>query len=357
MLSKYGDFVWDCVAERLNAWNHYGDLIFEMGPEEMVKRGLCDVVKAFVKDEPHKRSKVAEGRVRIIASVSLVDQIIERLLHRIQNLNEIEVWPTCPSKPGLGLHDDGLLVLSNNIQDLLNINGKIDCSDVSAWDWTVQEWELKLDMEVRILLARSRTDSLFAHFCRVNAHCVSRSVFVDSDGFMWAQRGVFGGQLSGRYCTSSSNSRMRVIASMVVRKKLLGDAFVTDKVGDKHIGIISMGDDSVEVHFPGLQEGLNALGHECKLVDTFNELKGVEFCSQVFDGQGYAYPASPAKTTYRFLSRKPSEESYGDLWAQLAWYLRHLSSDEKGIISKLANARVELARKLNGNSSTKSEET
>jgi len=330
-----------------------------MTPEELVQEGFCDVVKVFVKDEPHKRTKVAEGRVRIISSVSLVDQIIERLLHRVQNMNEIEVWPTCPSKPGLGLHDDGLLVLSSNISDLLKVNGKIACTDVSAWDWSVQDWELEDDMEVRIKLARASPESVYAHLCRINALCVSRTVFVDSDGFMWAQSGVYGGQLSGRYCTSSSNSRMRVIATLHCRGMSNGydDVLVCDDAGKRHIGIIAMGDDSVEVLVPGLREGLTTLGHDCKLVDVHDQLKGVEFCSQVFDGEGYAYPASPAKTTYRFLSRKLAEQSMAELWAQLSWYLRHLRSAEKELISKLANARVELARNLNnhnGDSRTKS---
>lgn len=284
--------------------------------------------------------------MRIISSCSLVDQIVERLLHRIQNMNEIEVWPDCPSKPGLGLHDEGMQILARNIKDLLQVNGKVVCNDMSAWDWTVQEWELRADMEARIQLARASDDSLYAFLCRVNAFCVARSVFVDSDGYMWAQDKVYGGQLSGRYCTSSSNSRMRVLASLVARQLSGYPTLVKRPDGKESIGMMSMGDDTVEVHLPGIDEGLNELGHICREFSVHEELAGVDFCSQVWRSDGFAGPTKPAKTVYRFLSRKHSTPGYVDLWSQLCWYLRHTGGDDLSIIRSLGEARVERATKI-----------
>lgn len=343
VLEKHGDFIWKCVEKRLNKWMATSLKTIEgMTSEELVKFGLVDPVKVFVKDEPHKLSKIQEGRLRIISSVSLVDQIIERLLHRIQNKVEIERWNSCPSKPGLGLHDDGLLDLTANMEALLEVNGAIDCSDVSAWDWTVQGWELELDMEIRIRLARAEPGSAYQKLCRVNGLCVSKTVFVDPEGDMWGQVDS-GIQLSGRYCTSSSNSRMRVMATLLSRLRLTGKCTVTK--GEKEIlGIMSMGDDSVEVTVPGLKEEINEIGHICKQSTTFTQVRGVDFCSHVFDGAGNAYPSAPSKTVYRFLSHKASTATYDELWVQLAWFLRHLGGAEKELIVMLGNARVERAK-------------
>lgn len=356
VMEKHGDFIWDAVAERLSLWEKHADDIKSFSPQELIENGLVDPVKVFIKGEPHKISKIKEKRLRIIASVSLVDQIIERLLHRVQNLNEIEWWEKCPSKPGLGLHDDGMISLTHSMEELLESNGQIDCSDVSAWDWTVQEWELDLDMEIRVKLARCEENSLYAKMCKVNATCVARTVFVTPDGKMRAQCGVFGGQLSGRYCTSSSNSRMRILATCLARLRLTGKATVTNK-GKEVLGIMSMGDDSVEVHVPGMKEEINKIGHLCKMVETHSQVCGVDFCSQVFDGTGIAYPSAPSKTAYRFFTHKTADIGNGDLWLQLSWYLRYLVGKEKEIITKLAHARIERARKEDGNASSTCSQT
>jgi len=319
---------------RLQTWVDLGDRVFDMTPEELVRYNVADVVKSFVKDEPHSNKKLAEKRYRIIASFSIVDQIIERLLCSRQNSQEIEEWETCPSKPGLGLHDEGLRAIGKSIERLLSVNGEVMCTDVSGWDWSVQKWELDADAQARAKLAGESVDSLFGFLLRVNAHCVANSVYVDPLGSMWAQTHV-GSQLSGRYNTSSSNSRMRVMMTMMARLLMTGDPLV-----DGRIGIDAMGDDSVEVSVPGIEKVMEELGHSVKMVKFYNHLEGVEFCSQVFNADGTAYPATPGKTVYRFCSRKPSDTETGDLWSQLAWYMRHLSGEEKEKIVKLGVGRV-----------------
>lgn len=297
VMENFGDFIWDLVSERLNLMQKYADIYKTLGPVDLIRYGLSDPVKVFVKDEPHKMEKIRSGKVRIISSVSLVDQIIERLLHGVQNVNEIDMWPDCPSKPGLGLHDDGMKAITQNLKDLLALRGEVMCTDVSGWDWSCQEWELEDDMECRIRLSGAPSDGLFAMLCRFNAHVVARSVYVDPDGFMWAQVNP-GVQNSGRYCTSSSNSRMRVLLTLMARLKSGMDPLVDGKCG-----IIAMGDDSVEVALPGILECMVELGHTIKMTEFSKTIEGVEFCSQVFNEQGLGYPSSPAKTVYRFLSR------------------------------------------------------
>nr|ALD89112.1 RNA-dependent RNA polymerase [Rhizoctonia solani barnavirus 1] len=346
VMENYGSFIWNTVAQSFNNALRLGDKVFSMSPSELVKAGVCDVVKVFIKDEPHSLKKIESGKLRLISSVSLVDQIKTRLLCRTQNLNEIESWESCPSKPGLGLHDDGLQVIAANIKRFLS-QGVVAEADVSGWDWSVQDWELEFDAECRAALAGADPKGVFAFLLRVHAYCVANSVYVLPNGEMYEQT-VPGAQLSGDYNTSSTNSRMRVCASLFSRlwagKPLLVDG---------RIPVSAMGDDSFELDFPELQENMRSIGHNVRFVKRSTSLQGVEFCSQVFDEDGFAAPADPSKTVYRFLSHKVTFSEYPELWAQLSWYLRHQKKgDERDIISGLGFARIELANKLNGFTST-----
>lgn len=340
VLENYGTLVWRLVAERINTWLQYTGDFSDMTSEDLIQQGFCDPVKIFIKDEPHKLSKINEGRLRIISSVSLVDQIIERVLHYVQNKTEIEYWDQCPSAPGMGLHDDGLLALAQNMEDLLAETGEVMCTDVSGWDWSVQEWELQDDMELRWKLAGEREDSDYAHMCRVNAMVVANSVYVDPGGSCWAQQ-VKGIQNSGRYCTSSSNSRMRVLLS--VNSRL--DQGLPPLVNG-HCGIKAMGDDSVEVSLPRIVESMVKFGHTISENTTATTLEGLEFCSHRWLASRYACPVAPSKTTFRFFSRPEGEEDLLGLWGQLSWYLRHLDSPEMRTTQALAQARIDRAIKL-----------
>jgi len=71
-------------------------------PKQMLAEFLCDPVRLFVKGEPHKVVKILEGRVRLIMSVSLMDKVIEMVLHNHVNKHEIANWQRLPYKPGMG---------------------------------------------------------------------------------------------------------------------------------------------------------------------------------------------------------------------------------------------------------------
>lgn len=336
VLTGYGDLIWDEVAKRFNAMLHYGSAVFEMSPEELCKNGICDVVKVFIKGEPHSHKKVAEGRFRIIASVSLVDQIVTRLLCMKQNKTEIKLWQQCPSSPGMGLNDDGLKVIWE-VANMFSKSGTVCETDVSGWDWSVQQWELDFDADLR---AELMGGNALAHFLlRCHSYVVGHSTYVTSDGKMYAQT-IPGGQLSGDYNTSSTNSRVRVIASLAARWRV---GFTKSlPLG----GIKAMGDDSFEIWFDGLEQGLGDIGHTVKMCVQRPTLENFEFCSQVFLGSGVAYPVDFSKTLFRFLSHNPADPGYAAYRVQLLQYFRHLPKDLLEKVDRLARARVERAQTL-----------
>jgi hypothetical protein len=340
VLKGHSDLIWGEVVKRLKLILMYGDAIFEMSPEELAKNGICDVVKVFIKWEPHSTKKIVTGNLRIIAAVSLVDQIVTRLNASRQNNAEIETWETCPSSSGMGLHDAGLAVIWE-VASVFDNKGILCETDVSGWDWSVQAWELMLDAEIRTRLAGMTPTSSFGFFSRVHAHVVANSVFVMPDGEMLAQT-LSGGQLSGCYNTSSTNSRCRVIATLASR--WLANYLVKLPM----LGIKVMGDDSFEMWFQGLVEGLQKIGHSIKMCNVRENMKGFEFCSQIFVGRGVAYPVDFSKTLFRFLSHNPADPKYPEYRAQLLHYMRHLPTDILQKVESISSARVERAQNYSG---------
>lgn len=366
MLDDYGREIYKAVQSRLKAMVILGDDIFKMSPEDLVRENLFDPVQLFIKNEPHKNAKIVTGKLRLISGVSLVDQIITRALCGSQNRSEINEWQTCASKPGLGLDDDSLKVLSASIKQMLDFN-PIAETDISGWDWSVQEWELMLDAERRRRLAGAEKDSVFAHLLRVHAYSVGHSVYCTPRGVLLATRWA-GGQLSGDYNTSSSNSAMRILAGCVARIQsgaykprnlvCVADCKINtydpgqscectqSELDEDMFGFMAMGDDCLESAFSGMKEAYEKLGHTVKMCNVRTQLAGVSFCSHEFEASGRAFPEGYLKTLYRFLSHKPGDPRYMEWEAQLSYVLRHLSPEKRTKYMNMANARVELAKRL-----------
>nr|ACF48393.1 P1 protein-P2 fusion protein [Beet western yellows virus] len=258
----------------------------DLTPEQLVQQGLCDPIRVFVKGEPHKQSKLDEGRYRLIMSVSLVDQLVARVLFQNQNKREITLWRAVPSKPGFGLSTDEQVaefvqLLSAQVQVsppqlINNWRQHLVATDCSGFDWSVSDWLLEDDMEVRNRLTtdlNETTSKLRAAWLK----CISNSVLCLSDGTLLAQR-VPGVQKSGSYNTSSSNSRIRVMAAF-------------------HCGAewaMAMGDDALE-------SVSTDLGKYAALGFKVEESSKLEFCSHIFEREDLAIPVNKAKMIYKLI--------------------------------------------------------
>lgn len=313
----------EAVYERLELLSNV-KLSDDVTAIELVEMGLCDPVRLFVKQEPHPKRKIVSRRFRLISSVSLIDQLIERLLFGYQNRLEIALWETCPSKPGMGL---SVPTQAQSIWKDLAMKHTLCAAaeaDISGFDWSVQEWELMADVEMRIALGSF--DSKVANAARNRFRCLALSVFQLSNGTLIAQ-GVPGLMKSGSYCTSSSNSRIRCLMA-----KLIGSPWC-----------IAMGDDSVEGYVNNAREKYQRLGHDCKdyvpcKVSYLHggALKEVNFCSHLIS-EGKYYLTSWPKTLMRYLCSPKREysnleaELYGcPKWGKIKSYLCRLGlADDK----------------------------
>ena len=253
-----------------------------MTPQELVQKGFCDPVRTFVKKEPHSARKLKSKRWRLIFAISLVDQLVERLFSTKQNKAEIKAWLDCPSAPGLSLtNDDDLHAIYSKIQNLAKGKPYAE-ADVTGWDWSVQEWELLEEAEMRCELGNF--SPIAANLCRNRFVCVANSVYSMPDGRLLVLRDP-GVQLSGCYNTSSTNSRVRVMCALLAGARW-GYA---------------MGDDCVEDYNEDAPARYASLGHPLKMYELRTDQ--FEFCSQIFTSTG-AHPADGTKTLYRLLEQK-----------------------------------------------------
>lgn len=325
--------------------------VIKLTPQELVSRGLSSPIRVFVKQEPHKQSKLKLGRYRLISGLALDDQLIDRALFSAQNHKEILQWKTCPSKPGIGLNDEGLQVMAEKFKSMLE-KGKLVSTDVSGWDWSVQEWELLADLEARRQLNGSAVDSAWYTLARARFHCIAYKVYVLPDGRVCSQ--AFPGIMaSGWYLTSSTNSRVRIIARAVAY------ALYCERNGIEYDAelvrlVVAMGDDAVEVFVGDLTAIMGELGHTIKDVVEFNGLQGVEFCSHRWFADGLASPVNLVKTLFKFFNHPPLSPQLPD-WANQLLYESRNVRDEEGLkMLQVAMAFVDEAKEHGAQEETRS---
>lgn len=302
LVEGYYGLLEDAVVERINLLADCSDEIIarKTPAAQLLARGLCDPVRLFVKNEPHTKKKRAERRWRLISLVALVDQFIERLLCSGQNNAEIFRWRDIPSKPGIGLTDDA--TLAEFAADIFKKTDPIGAceSDCQGFDWSVQDWELMADAEMRVRLCSGSPRFRKILFARV--YCLSNSVFALSDGRLYdTEAGV---QKSGSYNTSSTNSRMRALANILV-----GGDFSA-----------CMGDDCVEDYVPDAEAKYKSIcGKNIK--DKFvPNLTTFAFCSTQFNRHGSLGPVDGSKMFFRLIEQAVVTEEF---IAQFSLEMRH----------------------------------
>lgn len=281
LLDTYKELIIDCVIDRIRLRNQYSlSQLNDMTPEELVQKGLVDPVRVFVKSEPHKIKKLNEGRVRLIHSVSIVDKIIEMVLIRDLTKLEINNWYRIPSKPGIGFTtEDNDLVYEDVIS-----NKPMCASDVEGWDWNVEKWQIVDDAEMVIKLCNNPS-KIWEHQVRIGALIECKSVYQFSDGLM--VKNLFEGIVnSGKYKTSSGNSRMRTKLA-----KLVG----ADKT-------IAAGDDAVESFVKDAIEKYKRFGFKIKAYDLVED--SFEFCSRIYSSKG-SWPINVGKMVMNLIHNTP----------------------------------------------------
>jgi hypothetical protein len=281
-------------------------------PGQLVDAFLCDPIRVFVKNEVHSQKKIDDKRMRLIMSVSVIDQLVERVLDANQNHAEIEGWANIHSKPGMGLHDTGLATLEEEFRSHVDPAG----TDAEKFDMTVEQWKLDADATRRARLAgQEGYDTMFHRRARL----LGFAVLVLSSGKVFDQvrRGI---QKSGAFTTSSSNSAMRVTDCALItpvgypmRVCAMGDDCVED------VGWLPEGADT----YTYLRQAYRKVGLNIKEVERFTEKSFVEFCAYRFTLNGNYSPVRWDKMLATFLVNWPQPVDFEERLHGLYHELRH----------------------------------
>lgn len=266
-----------------------------------MERNLCDPIRVFIKNEPHKTSKVEEGRLRLISNVSIVDEIIDRLVSQPQIEAEIANYSSIPAKAGLGFTDE----MSREFYESLPKDLVLASSDVSAWDWRFQSWMFVACMELDVRLCKRPTRE-WIKLLHNRTMCLSFKHFMTSDGQAYSQV-LPGIQASGSFRTTSWNCKARVMAAYMV-----GASWAA-----------AMGDDAIEEYLPDANREYKKIG---VVVTDYMESSEMleatgaeyEFCSHFYHPTK-AIPLNWVKRLYNLLQHRRSDE----LLQQFLWESRH----------------------------------
>jgi hypothetical protein len=283
------------------------DYLEKLTAQEMVREGYCDPRRIFVKNELHSAKKVAEGRYRLIFAISVVDQCVERVFNSHLNHLEVENWTKIDSKPGMGLHDDGLQSLQASIRSLRAPGA----TDVSGWDFSADYRLFYADADLR---ARAYGFGGHDHPWRKLAVMLMYSVVVTSTGDMLEQviRAIL---KSGSFNTSSSNSRARRLLGMSVAPR------------GTYTRVVAMGDDSIEeTHWASREDIEQAYGTAnvpIKGLQLYDDCGYLEFCAYNFDLNDRFWPERVGKMTANFISSLPPPDQEYERLVGLQYELRH----------------------------------
>lgn len=195
----------------------------------MIECGVSDVRDLFIKGEGHSPSKTSEGRFRLIWVCSVVDVVVQTLLHKHDNAVHIDRYQsgdlTCCAL-GLGHHDAGIDCLVRAMaREGLRENVS---SDASAFDWSVCGEFIRYDARRRADNAGGAEGITWLMEALGETLC---SHVVHNNGDVWTchKDGV---NCSGQVSTSAQNTFVRSVLAVLGGAKgfvCAGDDLVADK--------------------------------------------------------------------------------------------------------------------------------
>lgn len=246
-LSKYGTTIREVLGHDGLRFDAQRVSLFKLLVKDRVRElvsGKCeaDDIKVFVKEEPHKLSKIKDGAFRLISAVSMVDTMIDRMIFGPLADKILQSAGLTPVMIGW------VPIMGGFRLPRRKLPGKVVCVDKSSWDWTVPQWMVKLWMKIILglsnehppfweVLVRQRFKILF-----------EEAIFRFSDGTRIKQ-GEPGVMKSGCYLTIILNSLGQLLLHYMINDKM--------GIPMEENEPLCMGDDTVQNYFPQLEEYVN----------------------------------------------------------------------------------------------------
>lgn len=348
VLSAYGSVNRDVLKITLDS---HGNRVYDPTRLEMVKQLAlrrftdlldnelqADPLKVFVKQEPHKETKLLDGRYRLITGVSLIDTIVDRII--FGELIRTAAKPTntlrTPCAVGWAPNKGGWRWISMHYRNGFSI-------DRTAWDWTVNEWMVQM-WETFILnlcpghplwwrqMVKNRFILLFY---------IARYSFPDGQLIAQANPGIM---KSGCLLTLILNSVGQTILHVLVQFRLNKNPLENMP--------LCMGDDTLQPIFPYRNEYAAELSKFALLKEAETTYGYAEFVGFIFTSNGY-FPSYWKKHLFqlRHLDQTVMREtllSYQMLWYYVPTMLNFIRSIAWKIDSSWILSDQQLCANANG---------
>lgn len=201
---------------------------------QMVMAGKYEhFVRVFIKEEPLKRSKLADQRWRLILASSLPVQVFWHMLFDAMNDREVANAYFIPSQHGFVPVGGGWKQFFQQWRS----QGKLCGVDKIAWDWSCPYWLLEAELNFRIRMGRgARMQDWTGHAQRMYKDMFVTTKLILSSGQVYEQR-VPGVMKSGCVNTISTNGHCQLIAHV---------AFCIETHIDPHPLPSACGDDTLQ---------------------------------------------------------------------------------------------------------------
>lgn len=303
--------------------------------EALRNDSYADPLKVFIKKEPHKISKIQDGRLRLISAVSLVDALVDRILFGWLLRRALSTVGKTPCLLGWSPVRGGWRYIYQRFGDR-----PVACLDKSSWDWTVQKWLVQLWFKFVVGLAVNAPDWWLQLAAERFEHLFCTSNFFFADGTIVKQKHP-GIMKSGCLLTLILNSVGQSLLHYVAALRL--------NMSPTRHQPISVGDDTTQISFEQLQEYVREIEKLGAKVKGFKVRNWVEFCGFAFAG-GTCIPAYWEKHLFKICYGNIEDKitSYQAIYANEPVMFKYMNGIAASIDPGLVLSGVEARAIMNG---------
>jgi len=293
VIATKADEIIEAAEARLDRWAVADVDALKADPSLIIKNGLRDPVRPFVKGEMHPSRKL--NTPRLIMAISIVDQLVERFIFQDFQDNEKKQYPNGSNMVGFGrseYHDRSITQKVKNISERVGVGPT--ASDVSGWERRVNTEDLENITEVVYMRMEAHPDhELWHKLATVWAVVSGRAIYIVG---RYIYISINPGMMpSGTFMTSFGNGIMRLCYAFAAGAE---DAVV-------------LGDDCLEWHLDAEKAKTlyNTWGLVTREVHTFPaDGRTFTFCSKYYDSQNehmpLVVPQSASKMIAAFANNK-----------------------------------------------------
>lgn len=261
-IESYLPEIIDSVTERLLLLSE--GCPTSVGPRELVSRGYRDLVCPFIKNELHPPRKARYNKWRIVQSVSLVDQLVERVLYSLPVMALKIRYPRSDAVVGIGFTDNMTEEFYSVV--ISDMTADVAATDVSGWDRTIGASFITEAAE-SLIRSCQNPSAKWVKAIRAHVHGLVNPAFLVPEKGQYGiyTRNAPGGMLSGSYLTTTFNTLARLDVS-----RLVGS-----------LRCKAAGDDALELFPPGMdaEAAYRKLGFTLRVEPRSD---GFEFCSHLY---------------------------------------------------------------------------